>query len=127
MPQIVPLQPSAQEFLPSLFARPEDRLRPVPMATMIGVGRTDWVRSPLPPNRTGGSPASGSPVDGSPARGLTDLSIGVVQVEKPMFGKESIGPPEIVEGARDPRPAMLFAQDIAQSATDPAVERRECR
>jgi hypothetical protein len=34
----------------------------------IGVGRTDWYRSPLPPNRTGGSPASGSPVDGYPRR-----------------------------------------------------------
>ena len=30
----------------------------------IGVGGTEWSRSPLPPNRTGGSPASGSPVDG---------------------------------------------------------------
>ena len=30
----------------------------------IGVGRTEWSRSPLPPNRTGGSPASGSPVGG---------------------------------------------------------------
>ena len=31
---------------------------------LIGVGRTDWIRSPLPPNRTCGSPASGSPVGG---------------------------------------------------------------
>ena len=31
---------------------------------VIGVGRTDWIRFPLPPNRTGGFPASGSPVDG---------------------------------------------------------------
>src|SRR6266404_7571816 len=30
----------------------------------IGVGRDDWFRLPLPPNRTGGSPASGSPVGG---------------------------------------------------------------
>src|SRR5215813_2129089 len=30
--------------------------------TLIGVGGTDWLQSPLPPNRTGGSPASGSPV-----------------------------------------------------------------
>ena len=28
---------------------------------MIGVGR-EWLALPLPPNRTGGSPASGSPV-----------------------------------------------------------------
>jgi len=32
----------------------------------IGVGKADWFRPPLPPNRTGGSPASGSPVNGSP-------------------------------------------------------------
>src|SRR5260370_38673245 len=31
---------------------------------LIGVGRADWIRLPLPPNRTCGSPASGSPVDG---------------------------------------------------------------
>src|SRR5712671_6147824 len=30
----------------------------------IGVGSIDWFRSPLPPNRTCGSPASGSPVGG---------------------------------------------------------------
>ena len=30
----------------------------------IGVGRTGWSRSLLPPNRTGGFPASGSPVGG---------------------------------------------------------------
>jgi len=30
----------------------------------IGVGAVHCVASPLPPNRTGGSPASGSPVSG---------------------------------------------------------------
>ena len=30
----------------------------------IGVGTVHWLAPPLPPNRTGGSPASGSPVDG---------------------------------------------------------------
>jgi len=29
----------------------------------IGVGKPHWFAAPLPPNRTGGSPASGSPVD----------------------------------------------------------------
>jgi hypothetical protein len=42
----------------------------------IGVGRADWIRLPLPPNRTGGFPASGSPVGGSPPRGLTDQAMG---------------------------------------------------
>jgi len=31
---------------------------------LIGVGRADWVRPPLPPNRTCSFPASGFPVDG---------------------------------------------------------------
>ena len=30
----------------------------------IGVRKSDWFRTPSPPNRTCGSPASGSPVDG---------------------------------------------------------------
>ena len=30
----------------------------------IGVGKVHWFEPPLPPNRTGGSPASGSPVGG---------------------------------------------------------------
>jgi hypothetical protein len=29
---------------------------------LIGVGMAHWVVPPLPPNRTGGFPASGSPV-----------------------------------------------------------------
>src|SRR5215469_8917720 len=62
-----------------------------------------------------------------PARGLADLSIGHLQAEKPMFGKEGVRPSDVVEGARDPRPAMLLAQDIAQPPSDPAVERREYR
>src|SRR6266508_2425065 len=50
-------------FLPSRqrrvnLAQASDR------AEVIGVGRADWFRLPLPPNRTGGSPASGSPVGG---------------------------------------------------------------
>ncbi len=43
-----------------LSAHPRD---PV-LRLWIGVGRADWFRLPLPPNRTCGSPASGSPVDG---------------------------------------------------------------
>ncbi len=39
-------------------------LSPGQEADVIGVGKADWVRPPLPPNRTGGFPASGSPVDG---------------------------------------------------------------
>jgi len=35
-----------------------------PPGLLIGVGSIDWLRHPLPPNRTCGSPASGSPVGG---------------------------------------------------------------
>jgi hypothetical protein len=43
----------------------------------IGVGRPDWVRAPLPPNRAGGSPAHGSPVDGFTS----------VRIERPWHGR----------------------------------------
>ena len=35
-----------------------------PSFPRIGVGKANWIRPPLPPNRTGGIPASGSPVSG---------------------------------------------------------------
>jgi hypothetical protein len=44
--------------------------RPAPLSSkpakfaLIGVGKADWFRPPLPPNRTGGFLASGSPVNG---------------------------------------------------------------
>src|SRR5260370_25640664 len=62
-----------------------------------------------------------------PARGMTGLGIGVSQAEKPMLGKEGMGPPAVVGAAGDARPAVLFARDIAQPPADPAVERCECR
>jgi len=49
---------------------------------VIGVGKSDWFRTPLPPNRTCRSPAFGSPVDRSPSSGLTDRRMGrVAQVD----------------------------------------------
>jgi hypothetical protein len=39
-------------------------LWPLLAQTNIGVGTAHWVAPPLPPNRTGGFPASGSPVGG---------------------------------------------------------------
>jgi hypothetical protein len=45
---------------------------------MIGVGRPDWVRAPLPPNRAGGFPAHGSPVDGFTS----------VRIEGPRHGRQ---------------------------------------
>ena len=37
--------------------------RQVRVAPTIGVGKPHWIAAPLPPNRTGGFPASGFPVD----------------------------------------------------------------
>ncbi len=48
-----------------------------PWLDAIGVGRTDWVRSPLPPNRTCGSPASGSPVGGVTSKRIDGPSDGL--------------------------------------------------
>src|SRR5260370_29995235 len=62
-----------------------------------------------------------------PARGMTGLGIGVSQAEKPMLGKEGIGPPDVVGAGGDPRRAVLCARDFATPPADPAVERCECR
>ncbi len=45
-------------------------------APEIGVGRTPFPASPLPPHRACGSPAHGVPVGGSPFYGLKDRAIG---------------------------------------------------
>src|SRR2546428_13380086 len=42
----------------------------------IGVGRTDWFRLPLPPNRTGGFSASRSPVGGFSSERIDRLAPG---------------------------------------------------
>ena len=57
----------------------------------IGVGRA-WLTPPLPPNRTGGSPAYGSPVDGLPTRGLMNLSMGRYKAKQPLLVKVSVWP-----------------------------------
>ncbi len=114
------------------------------MSAMIGVGSADWVRHPLPPNRTCGSPASGSPVDGSPARGLADLRIGVPQGEKPMRSKEGNGSPAVSryalaavdpgnEGRQHPLcPHLRFGAQFRGAPDRPlrrrdACLRRQCR
>src|ERR1700720_3001282 len=92
---------------------------------MIGVGRGDWFRSPS--LRTGRAdlphPALRSMV--LPARGLNGLGMGVAQAEEPMLGKVGIWPPDVVGASGDPRPTVLFAQDVPQTSADPSVERRE--
>src|SRR5437867_11245483 len=89
---------------------------------LIGVGRNDWFHSPLPPNRTGGSPASGSPVDGSPRGGLDETTMGRVQAVQPMCVEVGIGPTLVV---RSPRTAASFAplaKYASQAPANPAVQ-----
>ena len=50
-----------------------------------------WLAPPLPPNRTGGFPASGSPVSGVSVR-LTIGTRAVFQTEQPLCRKPAIGP-----------------------------------
>ena len=87
----------------------------------IGVGRADWLRLPLPPNRAGGSPAHGSPVDGSPPRGLNGLCMGCCQAEQPALGKVGIGPALVIAAPAPAPAAMTLAQYGAQAHADPAV------
>src|SRR5689334_5481205 len=79
---------------------------------MIGVGRDDWFRLPLPPNRTGGSPASGSPVEESPRKGLADSRMGMHQGKQPLCCKEPTGPSLMVE-AKAP---TAFAESMTENA-----------
>jgi len=69
---------------------------PKTLAGQLSTGDFDRGRNgsspPLPPNRTGGSPASGSPVSGSPRRGLEQSFVGFYKAEKSMNPKESVGP-----------------------------------
>src|SRR5947208_11266558 len=68
------------------------------------------VSFPLPPNRTGGSPASGSPVGGSPPRGLTQRRLGLCKREQPLRGKESIGPALMIAPSAPTAPLLTLTQ-----------------
>ena len=58
---------------------PRLRHREVPVQRMrIGVGTAHWLAPPLPPNRTGGFPASGSPVGGF-----------LIEIDVPLLGRVS--------------------------------------
>src|SRR6266581_3126768 len=92
-------------------------------AMRIGVGRGDWIRLPLPPNRTGGSPTSGSPVGGSPSRGLTQQRLGGSKREQPLRGKESIGPAPMIISPSTTTPFTAFAQNATQAHPDPLIQR----
>jgi len=79
------------------------------MPVRIGVGKPHWIAAPLPPNRTGGSPASGSPVDGSPQRGPAKPGDGRVQslpsLERPFALRTGLF-------LRTGSPAMFFDRNL---------------
>src|SRR5437867_11095073 len=93
----------------------------------IGVGRGDWIRSSLPPNRTGGFPASGSPVSGSPPRGLTQRRLGLCKREQPLRGKESIGPALMIAPSAPTAPLLTLTQKAAQTHPEPGIQIRKGR
>src|SRR5512139_724942 len=94
---------------------------------MIGVGRAEWLRLPLPPNRTGGSPASGSPVSGSPVTGLTSYRMCRYKREQPVLAKECIGPTLVVAATSTASAARSLTQNAPQPHANPAVQGRERR
>src|SRR5438034_7075934 len=93
---------------------------------LIGVGRAA-LPLPLPPNRTGGFPASGFPVSGVSAR-LTIGTRAVFQTKQPLPRKPSVGPPSAV-GLAQPvaGPFLPFAQQRPQASPQPAVRSAQAR
>src|SRR5438874_8359986 len=92
----------------------------------IGVGRAA-LPLPLPPNRTGGFPASGFPVSGVSAR-LTIGTRAVFQTKQPLRRKPPVGPPSAV-GLAQPvaGPFLPFAQHRPQASPQPAVRTTQAR
>src|SRR5674476_937950 len=92
----------------------------------IGVG-VAWLAPPLPPNRTGGFPASGSPVSGFSAR-LTISTGAVFQTKQPLRRKPSVGPLSAV-GLASPvaRSLLPLAQHRPQATPQPAVQSPQLR
>jgi len=76
-------------------------------------------RTPLPPNRTCGSPAYGSPVGGLPARGLTDQKSGNEAVLAPHLGNSlstcSFCPVADWNRERDPQSNDGYDGDVRSS------------
>src|SRR5205809_2257947 len=88
--------------------------------TQIGVGRAA-LPLPLPPNRTGGFPASGFPVSGVSAR-LTIGTRAVFQTKQPLRRKPPVGPPSAVGLAQlVAGPFLPFALHRPQASPQLAV------
>src|SRR5947208_10346979 len=90
-------------------------------------GRDGALAPPLPPNRTGGFPASGFPVSGVSAR-LTISARAVFQTKQPSRREPSVGPPSAV-GLAQPvaGPFLPFAQQRPQASPQPAVRAAQAR
>ena len=74
----------------------------------IGVGKAHWFEPPLPPNRTGGSPAYGSPVGGFTSKRIDETSRGHGQVQQPRLGGQGSDPwaAPRKEGRQQPRRSL---------------------
>src|SRR5437016_13348657 len=100
----------------------------IPMLlVLVDRGRDGGLMPPLPPNRTGGFPASGFPVSGVSAR----LTIGVravFQTKQPSRRKPSVRPSSAV-GLIQPvaGPFLPFAQHRPQASPQPTVRTAQAR
>src|ERR1017187_5064175 len=93
---------------------------------MIGVGMAG-LAPPLPPNRTGGFPASGSPVSGFSAR-LTISTRALFQTKQPLRRKPSVGPPSAVGLPPSVAGSLLpFAQHRPPASPQPSVRTIQAR
>src|ERR1017187_1388058 len=93
---------------------------------MIGVGMAG-LAPPLPPNRTGGFPASGSPVSGFSAR-LTISTRVLFQTKQPLRRKPSVGPPSAVGLTQSVAGSLLpFAQHRPPASPQPSVRTIQAR
>src|SRR5262249_48570784 len=57
-----------------------------------------------------------------PTMGLTGQSMGMLQAEEPVLGKEDVGPSPMVVAACNPVPSAPTAQQASQPTAYPAVE-----
>src|SRR5438132_9507032 len=76
---------------------------------------------PLPPNRTGGFPASGSPVSRSSV-GLTKRTVGCAQVKQTQVREVGVGPAMMISAATTAATSRPPAQDAAHSHAHPFVQ-----
>src|SRR5207244_8983896 len=104
----------------------ERRLATLAQFASIGVGRAAVSPLPLPPNRTGGFPASGSPVSRSSV-GLTKRTVGCAQVKQTQVREVGVGPAMMIPAATTAATSRPPAQDAAHPHAHPFVQSGERR